>query len=207
MEPWPCLTCQPTTEPSAPPVCVITNHLARYRDPETGLPYHNAHAYREIRRLTRGEYRWSQLLGAWSGGGNSAAKGVPARFLDPTAKGPKQVAEEKRLAQEEEDKKKREAAAAEEEEARKKVEEDEKEKGKGKEAADQNRAVDGGKEGADGEVKAPDVTTAAAVETTPSAAPTSGSEAKPEVQQKVQPEAPPEPASKQEQQEQQAALA
>lgn len=67
----------------APPVplCVITNQPARYRDPQTGLRYHNAFAYREIRRVCRGDYRWSRLLGAWVGNGTLAAKGVPKRWL------------------------------------------------------------------------------------------------------------------------------
>ncbi|KAI1735520.1 YL1 nuclear protein-domain-containing protein [Xylaria scruposa] len=68
--------------------CVITNHPARYRDPKTGLPYYNAYAFKQIRRLYDGEYKWSSLVGAWTGGGTSAATGVPARFLDPNAPGP-----------------------------------------------------------------------------------------------------------------------
>ncbi|KAF9769605.1 hypothetical protein IL306_012947 [Fusarium sp. DS 682] len=76
------------SKPSPAPHCVITNHLARYRDPRTGLPYYNAYAYREIQRLTRGEYRWSHILGAWVGSGTYAARGVPERFLNPDKKGP-----------------------------------------------------------------------------------------------------------------------
>ncbi|KAM0236884.1 hypothetical protein ACHAPO_004926 [Fusarium lateritium] len=76
-------------EPSPAPLCVITNHPARYRDPRTGLHYYNAYAYREIQRLTRGEYRWSHILGAWVGSGTYAARGVPERFLNPEKKGPK----------------------------------------------------------------------------------------------------------------------
>ncbi|KAI1819119.1 YL1-domain-containing protein [Xylaria intraflava] len=68
--------------------CVITNHPARYRDPKTGLPYYNAHAFKEIQKLYRGEYKWSSLIGAWVGSGTSAAMGVPARFVDPNAPGP-----------------------------------------------------------------------------------------------------------------------
>ncbi|KAF4449860.1 Vacuolar protein sorting-associated protein 72 like protein [Fusarium austroafricanum] len=77
------------SKPSPAPLCVITNHPARYRDPRTGLPYYNAYAYREIQRLTRGEYRWSNILGAWAGSGTYAARGVPERFLNPDNKGPK----------------------------------------------------------------------------------------------------------------------
>ncbi|KAJ0162379.1 hypothetical protein CTA2_4665 [Colletotrichum tanaceti] len=68
-------------KPTPRPVCVITAHPARYRDPETGLPYSSAHAYREIQRLRRGEYKWSSLLGAWVGTCTYAARGVPERFL------------------------------------------------------------------------------------------------------------------------------
>jgi vacuolar protein sorting-associated protein 72 len=79
-------------EPPPHPVCVITNHPARYRDPKTGLPFYNAHAYGEIRRLERGDYRWSKLLGSWVGSGKNAASGVPERFLNPNAPGPKKEA-------------------------------------------------------------------------------------------------------------------
>ncbi|KAI0453245.1 YL1 nuclear protein-domain-containing protein [Xylaria acuta] len=68
--------------------CVITNHPARYRDPGTGLPYYNAYAFKQIRKLYSGEYKWSSLVGAWIGSGTCAATGVPARFLDPDAPGP-----------------------------------------------------------------------------------------------------------------------
>ncbi|KAG5928744.1 hypothetical protein E4U53_002591 [Claviceps sorghi] len=70
-------------KPTAPPVCVITNNPARYRDPKTGLPFYNMHAYKELQRLYHGEYNWSRLLGAWVGSGRQAAKGVPERFLNP----------------------------------------------------------------------------------------------------------------------------
>ena len=75
-------------EPAPNPVCVITNRPARYRDPSTGLPFATAHAYHEIRRLIKGEYKWSRLLGAWVGTGAYAARGVPDRFLNPNAEGP-----------------------------------------------------------------------------------------------------------------------
>ncbi|KAI1155954.1 YL1 nuclear protein-domain-containing protein [Nemania diffusa] len=68
--------------------CVITNHPAKYRDPKTGLPYYNAYAFKQIRELLNGEYKWSNLIGAWVGNGTSAAIGVPARFGDPAAPGP-----------------------------------------------------------------------------------------------------------------------
>ncbi|KAH8910251.1 YL1-domain-containing protein [Coniochaeta sp. PMI_546] len=71
-------------KPAHPPLCVVTNHPARYRDPKTGLPYYNSYAFKEIQRLHRGDYKWSRLLGAWVGSGTLAARGVPARFLDPS---------------------------------------------------------------------------------------------------------------------------
>ena len=69
------------TEPGHAPLCVITNHPARYRDPKTLLPFDSAKAYKEIQNLNQGEYKWSRLLGAWSGTGTAAARGVPAGFL------------------------------------------------------------------------------------------------------------------------------
>lgn len=71
-------------EPGHPPLCVITSHPAKYRDPKTGLPYANSYAYREIQRVHRGDYKWSRLVGAWVGRGNYAARGVPEWFLDPS---------------------------------------------------------------------------------------------------------------------------
>ncbi|KAI6309571.1 hypothetical protein MCOR34_006750 [Pyricularia oryzae] len=68
-------------KPGHAPHCVITNHVAKYRDPKTGLPFANMNAYKEIRRLTEGDYKWSSILGTWAGTGELAAKGVPNRFL------------------------------------------------------------------------------------------------------------------------------
>ncbi|GAB0137700.1 hypothetical protein EsDP_00005956 [Epichloe bromicola] len=79
-------------KPTAPPICVITNNPARYRDPKTGLPFYNVYAYRELQRLYHGDYKWSRLLGAWVGSGRQAAKGVPERFVNPSAGRPKTVA-------------------------------------------------------------------------------------------------------------------
>lgn len=76
------------TEPGHPALCVITHQPAKYRDPKTGLPYHNSYAYREIQRVYRGDYKWSRLIGAWVGRGDYAARGVPEWFLDPS-KAPK----------------------------------------------------------------------------------------------------------------------
>ncbi|ROT40166.1 YL1-domain-containing protein [Sodiomyces alkalinus F11] len=79
-------------KPPPAPLCAITNHPARYRDPRTGLPYFNSYAYREIQRLRRGDYRFSSLIGAWVGSGSYAAQGVPARFLGGSGMDKKQDA-------------------------------------------------------------------------------------------------------------------
>ncbi|KOS16736.1 Vacuolar protein sorting-associated protein 72 -like protein [Escovopsis weberi] len=73
------------TKPPSAPICAITNLPARYRDPKTGLPFHNAYAYREIQRLNRGEHHFSKILNAWVGSNTTAARGVPERFLNPDA--------------------------------------------------------------------------------------------------------------------------
>lgn len=71
-------------EPPHPPLCVITNHPARHRDPKTGLPFYNAYAFKEIQKLIAGNFRWSKLTGTWVGNpGVDAAKGVPERFTRP----------------------------------------------------------------------------------------------------------------------------
>ncbi|KAM0591588.1 hypothetical protein ACHAPN_007255 [Verticillium nonalfalfae] len=103
-------------KPPAAPLCAITNHPARYRDPYTGLPYFNAYAYREIQRLRRGEYRFSALVGAWVGSCTYAAKGVPVAFLG----GPEARAKEKELEKEAEEKKKKQQQQMEEAEAKEK---------------------------------------------------------------------------------------
>ncbi|OAR00042.1 hypothetical protein LLEC1_02161 [Akanthomyces lecanii] len=70
-------------KPTPPPICPITNNLARYRDPKTDLHFYSAPAFKELQRVASGEYRWSKLLGAWAGSGTYAARGVPERFLNP----------------------------------------------------------------------------------------------------------------------------
>lgn len=75
---------------------MITHQPARYRDPGTGLPFYNRYAYEEIQRLKRGDYRFSKLLGAWTGSGVWAAAGVPDRFLNPDAPGPERKKEEEK---------------------------------------------------------------------------------------------------------------
>ncbi|KAJ4144588.1 hypothetical protein LMH87_003467 [Akanthomyces muscarius] len=70
-------------KPTPPPMCLITNNAARYRDPKTDLHFYSAAAFKELQRVASGEYRWSKLLGAWAGSGTYAARGVPERFLNP----------------------------------------------------------------------------------------------------------------------------
>lgn len=62
-------------------ICYITSELARFRDPQTGIPYANIWAYKQIQRIRSGQVRWSSLLEAYVGPGDEAAKGVPDGFL------------------------------------------------------------------------------------------------------------------------------
>lgn len=61
-------------------LCAITEQVARYRDPRTGLPYVDSYAYKEIQKLANGGSRWSSLLGCYVGPTSSGARGVPERF-------------------------------------------------------------------------------------------------------------------------------
>ncbi|KAE8348591.1 YL1 nuclear protein-domain-containing protein [Aspergillus coremiiformis] len=76
-------------------LCVITSLPSRYRDPETSLPFANAYGYNEIRNTVAQKYSWSSMLGCYVGPAGVAARGVPERFLDPQAKPPERVCEEK----------------------------------------------------------------------------------------------------------------
>jgi vacuolar protein sorting-associated protein 72 len=71
-------------KPGHAPLCVITNHPAKYRDPKTGLPFYSSAAYKEIQKAYHGDYKYSRVLEAYVGAENVAAQGVPPRFLDPT---------------------------------------------------------------------------------------------------------------------------
>ncbi|KAJ5745679.1 hypothetical protein N7520_010861 [Penicillium odoratum] len=62
-------------------LCVITSLPSRYRDPDTSLPYANSFAYGQIRNLISKGYVWSGMLGCFVGPTDTAARGVPARFL------------------------------------------------------------------------------------------------------------------------------
>jgi len=78
------------------PLCAVTNAVARYRDPETGIAYRDARAFGVLRGVVGGGFVWSGDLGAYVGGrakpleglggkgflGMPPAKGVPRRFLE-----------------------------------------------------------------------------------------------------------------------------
>ncbi|KAI5301252.1 hypothetical protein KEM55_007949 [Ascosphaera atra] len=73
-----------TTAKQAPiPLCPITSHPARYRDPLTQLAYASTLAYREIHETLRNRYAWSSVLGCFCGPIGVGARGVPERFLAP----------------------------------------------------------------------------------------------------------------------------
>ncbi|KAJ5179892.1 YL1 nuclear [Penicillium capsulatum] len=68
-------------------LCVITSLPSRFRDPQTSLPYANSYAYGQIRRMMSQGYIWSSMLGCFVGPPDTAARGVPDRFLGkPTVK-------------------------------------------------------------------------------------------------------------------------
>ncbi|KAJ5751029.1 hypothetical protein N7533_008057 [Penicillium manginii] len=62
-------------------LCVITSLPSRYRDPETSLPYANSYAYGQIRKMLSQGYIWSSMLGCFVGAAETAARGVPERFV------------------------------------------------------------------------------------------------------------------------------
>ncbi|KAG5636002.1 hypothetical protein H0H81_009429 [Sphagnurus paluster] len=55
--------------------CPITGRQARYRDPRTGVPYADAHAYRVLTRLLNHEFAWSPALGCYVGVDESRVPG------------------------------------------------------------------------------------------------------------------------------------
>ncbi|KAJ5627512.1 hypothetical protein N7528_004939 [Penicillium herquei] len=97
-------------------LCVITSLPSRYRDPETSLPYANSYAYGQIRRLESQDYTWSGMLGCFVGPADSAAKGVPARFLggEKSAEEKEEEAKEKAKAEAEAKERAKEEAKAKE---------------------------------------------------------------------------------------------
>ncbi|KAI8884652.1 YL1-domain-containing protein [Backusella circina FSU 941] len=63
-------------KPNAPTLCPITGQVARYRDPQTGVPFFNKEAYRAIRSCLNNEQAWSSCMGMFVGDVPSAS-GVP----------------------------------------------------------------------------------------------------------------------------------
>ncbi|OAL48321.1 YL1-domain-containing protein [Pyrenochaeta sp. DS3sAY3a] len=78
-------------------LCAVTNEVARYRDPETGIAYHDARAFGVLRGVVGGGFVWSGALGCYVGGrakplesmqgskgflGMPPAKNVPRRFWE-----------------------------------------------------------------------------------------------------------------------------
>lgn len=111
---------QHPSEPPHAPLCVITNHPARYRDPKTGLPFYNTYAFKEIQKLMEGDFKFSQLTGTWVGRGDDAAAGVPARFTRPETEDEKKerLERKEREKKEAEERKEQEEKLAAEEKAR-----------------------------------------------------------------------------------------
>ncbi|KAH7408557.1 YL1 nuclear protein-domain-containing protein [Phaeosphaeria sp. MPI-PUGE-AT-0046c] len=78
------------------PLCAVSNAVARYRDPETGIAYRDARAFGVLRGVVGGGFVWCGDLGCYVGGrakplesmggkgflGMPPAKGVPRRFLE-----------------------------------------------------------------------------------------------------------------------------
>lgn len=81
-------------------LCAVTNAVARYRDPETGIAYRDARAFGVLRGVVGGGFVWSGDLGCYVGGrakplesmggkgflGMPPAAGVPRRFLEMSKK-------------------------------------------------------------------------------------------------------------------------
>ncbi|KAK4503186.1 hypothetical protein PRZ48_006614 [Zasmidium cellare] len=69
--------------------CALTCWPAKFRDPKTGLPYHDLQTFKMVQRLLMGGCQWSAILGAWVGphygATGRAAKGVPEGFGEPVA--------------------------------------------------------------------------------------------------------------------------
>ncbi|KZT58561.1 YL1-domain-containing protein [Calocera cornea HHB12733] len=64
-----------------PPMCPMTGLPAPYRDPQTGIPYANAKAYRTLQRLTDHQFVWSEGRGVyWADEREQGARGVPASW-------------------------------------------------------------------------------------------------------------------------------
>lgn len=62
-------------------ICCITGLPARYRDPVTGAPYANLLAYKRLEELRSHQFRWSTMLGCYTGRIDHVARDVPEGFL------------------------------------------------------------------------------------------------------------------------------
>ncbi|KAF7312196.1 YL1-C domain-containing protein [Mycena indigotica] len=60
-------TDRPLTRPT--PTCPITGRLARYCDPQTGVPFADLEAYQSLQRVLNHEFIWNSSLGAYVGHG------------------------------------------------------------------------------------------------------------------------------------------
>jgi len=77
-------------------MCPVTGTVARYRDPQTGLPYANTSAFKMLRSVATGERGiWSGLLHAWIGD-SRPAHGVPMDVWQGKVELKPQAAEEKK---------------------------------------------------------------------------------------------------------------
>ncbi|KAF2270227.1 YL1-domain-containing protein [Lojkania enalia] len=67
-------------------LCAVTNTIARYRDPGTGIPYRDARAFSVIRGVVEGRFVWCGSLGCYVGAKPPPPKGsVGAGGLRPRA--------------------------------------------------------------------------------------------------------------------------
>lgn len=78
-------------------LCAVTNQIARYRDPSTGIAYRDQKAFGVLKGVVGGGFVWSGALGCYVGGrvqqggsssGVKPAMGVPKRFIQLSAKAP-----------------------------------------------------------------------------------------------------------------------
>ena len=69
------------SKPPAPGNCPITGLPVKYRDPATGVGYHNHYAYKQLQRVADGRLKWSEMAGCYvSVGTPIPAQGVPEGF-------------------------------------------------------------------------------------------------------------------------------
>lgn len=63
-------------KPNKPILCPITGQVAKYRDPDTNVPYATIEAYKTIKACLKHQMKWSSTHGIYLGHLPSA-KGVP----------------------------------------------------------------------------------------------------------------------------------